>query len=130
MSILIRLSPTLVYGDSLGLVEILGDKVGLSVSDINDIVVSYIEYISFNCPQSFAEREIVERCFMGDPMGYTLLYSVITQFPEINAYIPDRVNSIRYARTIRGGFYLICEHVDEHTPDIRFNTIYTTLNLE
>lgn len=130
MSILVRLSPALVYGDSLGLVEILGDKVGLSVSDINDIVVSYIEYVHFNCPQSFADREIVEQYFMGDPMGYTLLYAVIGQFPEIHAYIPDRVKSIRYARTLQGGFYLICEHEDEHTPDVRLNTIYATLNLE
>ncbi len=130
MSILIRLSPTLVYGDKLGLVEILGDKVGLSVSDINEIIVAYIEYISLNCPQSIADREIVEQYFMGDPMGYTLLYAVIARYPEITAYIPAGVKSIRYASTRRDGFFLICEAEDASTPDIRFNSIHATLNIE
>lgn len=118
MNILVRLSPALVYGDKLGLVEILGDRVGLSVSDINDVVISYFEYLRFNCPNTFSDKEIVEQCFMGDPMGYALLYSVISRYPEINAYIPDRAKSIRYARTLRDGFYLICEVDNEHTPDI------------
>lgn len=126
MSILVRLSPALVYGDSLGLVEILGDRVGLSVSDINDVMIAYFEYLSFNCPHTCADREIVEQYFMGDSMGYTLLYAVTAQFPEINAYIPDRIKSIRYARTLKDGFYIICEAEDEHTPDIRLNSLYAT----
>lgn len=118
MSILIRLSPALVYGAKLGLVEILGDRVGLSVSDINDIVISYFEYVWFNGAGSFNDKEIVEEYFMGEPMGYTLLYAMIDNFPEINAYIPDQIKSIRYHRTIKDGFYLICEIADEYITNV------------
>lgn len=118
MNILVRLSPTLVYGDKLGLVELLGDRVGLSVSDINDIVISFFEYSRFNCPSTFDDRGIVETCFMGDTMGRDLLYAATVRFPEINAYIPDNAMSIRYVRTLRDGLYLICEVSDEHTPNL------------
>lgn len=118
MSILVRLSPTLVYGDKLGLVEVLGDRVGLSVSDINDIMIAYFEYLWFNGATSFNDRELVDVYFMGDSMGYTVLYAVIANFPEINAYIPDNIKSIRYSRTLKDGFYLICEVADEYTPNV------------
>lgn len=118
MSILVRLSPALVYGDKVGLVEILGDRVGLSVSDINDIMIAYFEYVWFNGVSTFSDRELVDVYFMGDAMGYTLLYSVIANFPEINAYIPDNIKSIRYHRTLRDGLYLICEAADEYVTNI------------
>lgn len=123
MNILVRLSPTLVYGDKLGLVELLGDRVGLSVSDINDIIISYFEYIRYNCVSSFNDREIVETCFMGDTMGHELLYAVTARFPEINAYIPDNATSVRYSRTLRDGFYLICEVPDEHSSNLRLDCV-------
>lgn len=109
MNILVRLSPALVYGDKAGLVEILGDRIGLSISDINEIIVGYFEYVLFNCASTFCDRDVTDTCFMGDPMGRDILYAVTCQLPEINAYIPTAVTSIRYARTQRDGFYLICE---------------------
>lgn len=124
MNILVRLSPTLVYGDKLGLVELLGDRVGLSVSDINDIVISYFEYTRYNCATTFNDSEIVETCFMGDTLGRELLYAVTARFPEINAYIPDYATSIRYSRTLRDGFYLLCEVPDEYSSNLRFNPVH------
>ncbi|ABY62910.1 hypothetical protein ST201phi2-1p077 [Pseudomonas phage 201phi2-1] len=117
-----------MYGDKLGLVELLGDKVGLSVSDINDSMIAYFEYNYFNCPFTFSDKDIVDQYFMGDPMGYDLLYAVNARFPEINAYIPDGVKSIRYARTLKDGFYLICEPDDEHVTDVRLNPLHQTFS--
>lgn len=114
MNILVRLSPALVYADKVNAVELLGDRIGLSVSDINDIVVAYVEYQWFNGVNSCSEQDIVDGYFMGDAMGYPILYAVSNQLLEIGSYIPDNLKSIRYARTHRDGFYLICEVADEH----------------
>lgn len=122
MNILVRLSPALVYGDKLGLVELLGDRVGLSVSDINEAVVAWLEYTHFNHPHDSADRDIVDTCFMGDPVGHDLLYAVADNRPEITAYIPDKTVSFSYARTHKDGFYLICEIPDANPVDLRFHS--------
>lgn len=107
-----------MYGDKVGLVELLGDRVGLSVSDINEVVVAYFEYEWFNGVGSFNDKDLIDQYFMGDSMGYSVLYAVVGQFLEIGAYIPDNLKSIRYASTIKDGFYLICELADEFITNL------------
>lgn len=106
-----------MYGPQASLVELLGDRVGLSVSDINDIVIAYVEYVWFNGEQSISDREIIETYFMGDPMGYDLLYAVQAQLPEIGSFVPDDINKLKYGRTVKGGFYILGT-IDEHIAHV------------
>lgn len=117
MNILVRLSPALVYGDKLALVEILGDRVGLSVSDIHDLIVGWIEYAHFNTHLHAEIESIVETCFMGESMGRDLLYAVAARVSEIMAYIPDQAENFGYLMTSRDGFYLLCGIPDEPITD-------------
>jgi hypothetical protein len=107
-----------VYGPSLHLVELLGDRVGLSVSDINDAMIAYIEYQWFNGCHSLDDSEFVQQYFMGDSVGYSVLYAVQAQMVEIGSYVPGPIQSLRYSRTIKDGFYVIGT-IDEHATDLR-----------
>lgn len=121
MNILIRLSPELVYGPATCDVELLGDYVGLSISDINEAMIAYVEYRWFNTCLSFNDEDFVQEYFMGVPIGYSVVYAVKSQLPEIGAYLPGDMKSLRYLRTIKDGFYLIAER-DEHASNLRFDT--------
>lgn len=114
---LIRLSPQLVYGSAVSLVELLGDRVGLSVSDINDAIIAYIEYQWFNGCSQISDDDFVQMYFMGDTMGYTVLYAVHDQMTEIGAYIPGDIDSLVYTKTIKDGFYVIGT-TNEHTVNL------------
>lgn len=120
-NILIRLAPVLVYGPSLRLVELLGDRVGLTVSDVNDAMVAFAEYHWFNDCHTFNDRDFVDSYFMGDSLGYDVLYAVKAQLPEIGAYIPCDITSLKYLRTMKDGLYVLCTR-DTRVADVRFNS--------
>lgn len=109
-NLLIRLAPELVYGRSLPLVELLSDRIGLTVSDINDAILAYVEYLWFNDCNTFNERDFVDSYFMGDSLGYEILYAVTAQLPEVGAYIPCVITSLKYLRTVKDGLYVICTY--------------------
>ena len=109
-NILIRLAPSLVYGQSHRLIELLSDRVGLTISEVNEIIIAYFEYHWFNDGHTFNEREFVESYFMGDTMGYEILYAVQAQFPEIGAYIPCEITSVKYLRSMNDGLYITCTY--------------------
>jgi hypothetical protein len=124
---LIRLEPSLVYGSALPLVEILGDRVGLSISDIHDVMIAFVEYCWFNDGHTLNPRAFVDTYFMGDTMGYDVLYAVQSQLPEIASYIPFEISSVKYLRTYNGGFYILSTHEQCSTNLRRYEVIETHL---
>jgi hypothetical protein len=110
-----------VYGQSNQLVELLGERVGLSVEEINDAIIAYTEYHWFNDCHTFNDRDFVDMYFMGDTMGYDVLYAVKNQFGEIGALLPCAMTSLKYASSFDDGLYVVCTH-DPHPNDFRFHS--------
>lgn len=126
MSVLLRLSPALVYGRDVETVELLGDRIGLSVPDINDAVIGWLEYVHYNCDADYAIQDMVDTCFMGDPVGRDILYNVTYRRNEILTYLPSNTTSFRYARQEGNGLFIICEVASADTPNLRLDSIYST----
>lgn len=124
MNVLLRLSPDLVYGRDSKTIELLGDRIGLSIPDINDAVISWLEYSHYNCDTEYAIQDVVDTCFMGDPMGRDILYNVTYRRGEILTYLPDATTSFRYARQQGDGIYILCEVEHADTPNIRFDAVH------
>lgn len=85
-------------------------------------MISYVEYQWFNGCHSLDDSDFVQTYFMGDSVGYSVLYAVKDRMVEIGSYVPGSIQSLRYARTIKDGLYVIGT-IDEHATDLRCNTI-------
>lgn len=81
-------------------------------------MIAYIEYQWFNGCHTLDDSEFVQTYFMGDSVGYSVLYAVQAQMVEIGSYVPGPIQSLRYSRTIKDGFYVIGT-IDEHATDLR-----------
>lgn len=119
MNILIRLSSDLIYGTKVELIELLGHRVGLTISEIHDIFIAYVEYSLFNGESTIDDDDFVQQYFMGDTMGYAVFYIVKARLSEITAYLPTELKSVRYNRTHNDGLYILCE-TNEHINGFRF----------
>lgn len=85
-------------------------------------MIAYVEYQWFNGCQGVDDKDFVEMYFMGDTMGYTILYAVQAQMPEIGAYIPGNIERLAYSRTIKDDFYVIGT-INEHAIDVRCDQV-------
>ena len=88
-------------------------------------MIAYVEYMWFNGCHTLDEADFVTEYFMGDSMGYSVLYAVRENLPEIGSYIPPPLQSIRYLRTIKDGLYVIGT-TNEHASDLRCDEIQST----
>ncbi|AEH03468.1 2-amino-3-ketobutyrate coenzyme A ligase [Pseudomonas phage PhiPA3] len=76
------------------------------MSDLYSFVLQVADlYLSRE--QIYDEHELVEVFFMGRSEAWDFLKQIEKQLPEIMSFFPDRVQEIRYLRTMDNGVYAI-----------------------
>lgn len=77
----------------------------LSLSDLIDFAISYIEYIDVG--DSFmSDQDLIEGYFGGRSVGWRALEIIKHQRSEVMAYIPNGTVEMQYVRSLAGGVYV------------------------
>lgn len=109
---LIRLSPEIIFGNHVKEMELIGDVCQLSLSDLIDFAIAYVEYIDVG--DSFmSEKDIVEEYFHGKSVGWRAIEIIKFQRSEIMAYIPKGTVEMHYVRSVRDGVYVYARTSDD-----------------
>ncbi len=93
----------------------IADICQLSLNDLIEIAIAYIEYIDIGCNIIHTE-DIINDIFSNRSLGYRAIELIEKQRPEVLAYLPRGVVEMTYVRTVGDGVFVYAR-----TSDV-FNT--------
>lgn len=85
--------------------ELIGDICQLSLSDLTEFAIAYVEYIDVGC-NFMDDTDVVHDYFGNRSIGYRAIEIIRAQRSEVLAYIPKDTVEMNYIRTVGDGVFV------------------------
>lgn len=91
--------------------ELIGDICQLSLSDLIELSIAYIEHADIGC-NFVCDDDIVTEYFNGKTAGWRAIEIIRHQRAEVMSYIPQDTAEMHYLRSHRDGVYVYARTSD------------------
>lgn len=93
-------------------IELIGDICQLSLSDLFEFAISYIEHESIG-DGFICNEDIITNLFGGRAVGYRVIEVITSRSCEVMAYIPKDTLEMYYLRTLGDGVFVYARTSDD-----------------